>query len=107
MGDQLEVHPPGLRRAGRELQDVAGRVEAAWQDLQNTVRGMGELFGDDIVGSLIGTSYHAAHDMAQESYTSVAEGLRDVGDRLVVMAQVYERAEQVTAEESGAVGRSL
>ena len=107
MADQLEVHPPSLRRAGKELQDVAGRVETAWQDLQNTVRGMGELFGDDIVGSLIGTSYQSAHGMADDSYTSAADGLRDIGDRLVVMADVYERVEQATIEESSTVGRSL
>jgi Protein of unknown function (DUF2580). len=107
VADQLEVHPPSLRRAGKELQDVAGRLKTAWQDLQNTVQGMGELFGDDMVGSLIGTSYRSAHGMAHDSYTSAAEGLRDVGDGLVVMAEVYERAEQATIEESSTVGRSL
>jgi enoyl-[acyl-carrier-protein] reductase (NADH) len=107
VGEQLQVHPPGLRRSGRSLQDVAERVASAWQDLQNTVHGMGEIFGDDMVSSLIGTSYQAAHEMANESYTSAAERLRDFGEGLVVMADVYDRTEQANTDASASLGRAV
>lgn len=107
MGDQLEVHPPSLRQAGRGLQDVAGRLKSEWQNLHNTVQGMGEMFGDDMVSSLIGASYQAAHGMAQDSYTSAADGLADFGDGLVAMADVYDKVEDATTEASSQVGRAV
>lgn len=107
MGDQLEVHPPALRKAGKGLQDVSGRLKTAWQDLQNTVQGMGEMFGDDMVSSLIQASYEAAHGMAQESYTSAADRMKDFGDGLVVMADVYDKVEQANTDESSKVGKAV
>lgn len=107
MGEELEAHPPTLRKAGKGLQDVSGRLTNAWQELQNTLHGMGEVFGDDVVSALIQASYEAAHGMAQESYTSAADRMKDFGDGLVVMADVFEKVEHATAEESSKLDKAV
>jgi hypothetical protein len=94
VADEVQFHPPSLRGAGQELAAAAGRLQQEWQALLGAVRGMGEMFGDDMVSSLIGTSYQIAQEMAEESYTSAIQELRGIGDGLVVMAEVYDRTEQ-------------
>lgn len=107
MGGHLEVHPSSLRQAGKGLHDVAGRLRQAWQDLENTARGMGGIFGDDMVSSLISASYQAAHGMAQESYTSAADGLEGFADGLAAMAEVYDKVEQATTDASATVAKAV
>lgn len=106
-GDSVEFHSASLRQGGHGLQDAASRLHAEWQALVATVQGMGQVFGDDMVSSLIGTSYQAAHQMADESYTSAAQGLHDFGEGLVVMADVYDRTEQATTDAATSVGRAV
>lgn len=107
MGEQMEVYPPGLRKSGKGLGDTGNKVHAAWQDLQNTVTGMGQLFGDDMVSSLIGASYQAAHQMAHESFTSAADGLNGFGEGLTTMADVYDTTEDATTGQADALGREV
>jgi hypothetical protein len=47
---------------------------------------MGEIFGDDPVSSLIGASYQAAHQIAEQSYASVAASFDGFGQALHAMA---------------------
>jgi uncharacterized protein YukE len=103
----FEVHPPSLQAAGQRLRELADQLDTAWQAMEATVSGMGELFGDDEVSSLIGESYQAAHEMAAESYGSVAEEFADDGDGLDQMAQQYTDADtgsdDVIADVAGAL----
>jgi hypothetical protein len=68
---------------------------------------MGDIFGDDMVGSLIATSYQAAHEIANDSYTSVAEGFQDFAGGLQSMAATYADAEQRTTDDVRQVGRAI
>ena len=106
MADELEVGPASLRGAGRELQQIAQRLQSEWQAMTSTVQGMGDIFGDDMVSSLIATSYQAAHEIANDSYTSAAEGLQDFGGGLQTMADTYESAEERTAGDVRQVGEA-
>jgi Excreted virulence factor EspC, type VII ESX diderm len=103
----FDVHPPSLREAGQGLQDAAERVATAWQTLQGAVQGMGEMFGDDMVSSLIAMTYGAAQDMAAESYASAAEGLAGFGAGLSAMADVYETVEEANTATVDDLGRAM
>jgi hypothetical protein len=104
MADELRFHPPSLREAGQGLSDVGERLAAEWQALAATAQGMGDIFGDDDVGSLIATTYQAAQQIAQESYGSAAEGFGEFGGGLTEMAGTYEQTEQATTEDVRDVG---
>jgi hypothetical protein len=104
---EFRVSPSGLREAGQELLDSADQVGTAWQQLTAAVAGMGELFGDDMVSSLIAMTYGAAQEMAAESYGSAADSLAYFGQGLGLMADVYTEAEQASDETITASGGGL
>lgn len=93
-GGGYEVHPPSLRRAGSDLESVAQHLSAQWEALRTRSAAMGDIFGDDDVGGLIGMSYQVAEEIAAECLRSVIEGLRGFGAGLDVMAERYDLAEQ-------------
>lgn len=101
--EDLEVYPKSLRKSGGGLEDVADQVDNAWQGLVNSVSGMGEAFGDDMVSSLIATMYQSVQEAADETYTSVVDGMRDFGDGLMLMADNAEGAESDSADAVKAV----
>jgi hypothetical protein len=94
MGGQLQVDPATLRQGGQGVLDVAERVAGAWRDFVTKARGMGDIFGDDPVGGLIGASYGAAQQVADDSLNSVVNGLSNAGRGLLRMADSYDQTEQ-------------
>ena len=107
MTGEFDVYPSSLRDAGQGLQDVAERVATAWQTLQAAVQGMGEMFGEDMVSSLIAASYGAAAEMAAESYASAAESLGGFGTGLAAIADQYTAADAGSAEEISGLGEAV
>lgn len=107
MADQLSFDTKALHGSGQNLQDVGRRMNDHWQQMQGTVQGMGDIFGDDMVGSLIATTYQAAHQIAHDSYTSSAKGFNDFGDGLLTMAGTYDATERKNVENVGGVGKGL
>jgi hypothetical protein len=94
MVDELQFDTTSLRGSGTGLSDAAERIKTQWETLKSTVEGMGELFGDDMVGSLIGMSYGMAQQMADESFTSAIGELQFFGEGLGVMADAYDANEE-------------
>ncbi|MCO1598388.1 ESX-1 secretion-associated protein [Micromonospora sp. RHAY321] len=94
MPENLQVHPPALRQGGSHLTEVAEQLAAQWEALRARTAAMGDIFGDDDVGGLIGMSYQAAEEIAAECLGSVVEGLRGFGDGLGLMADQYDLVEQ-------------
>jgi hypothetical protein len=92
--NELEFDTTSLRGAGTGLTGAAERLQQQWEALKSTVEGMGELFGDDMVGSLIGMTYGIAQEMADESFTSAIGELQFYGEGLGIMAEAYEQTDQ-------------
>jgi uncharacterized protein YukE len=107
VADELEVRPDSLSGAGRDLQQVAQRLQSEWQAMTGTAQGMGDIFGDDMVSSLIATSYQSAQEIANDSYTSAVEGFQDFGGGLQEMAATYAEAEQETTGDVRQVGEAI
>jgi hypothetical protein len=103
-GEELRFHPPSLRDGGQALSEVSERLESAWRELEAMAQGMGDIFGDDDVGSLIGTTYQVAQQIAAQSYGSAARGFGNFGGGLRRMADDFEQSEQDTSEAVSDVG---
>jgi hypothetical protein len=106
-GAGFKIDPELLAGAGKDMLDVAARLGAAWQAFAATTRGMGDIFGDDSVGGLIGASYHAAEQIAEKSFRSVIAALQGFGDGLATMAANHENNESATAEHFHRLHRLL
>lgn len=94
----FEAVPDNLRDSAGLMRTAAEALTTAWQALDSKVQGMGDIFGDDDVGGLIGISYQAAHDIATENMTSVIEALGGFGEGLDGMAVGYDENETAVDE---------
>lgn len=94
MSDELHVDPDTLRRGGAGLSQVATALAGRWKQFATEVQGMGDIFGTDPVGGLIGASHQAAMQTAAKSLGTVAQALADFGAGLSTMADAYDQTEQ-------------
>jgi hypothetical protein len=107
MGDQFQAVPETLREGGQAIYEIATRVADEWQRFSATVKGMGDIFGDDPVGSLIGTSHQAAHGVAERCLNSVATGFGGFGRGLGKMADSIEDTEQANTGHFNRIQRAI
>jgi uncharacterized protein YukE len=94
MADGITVDPVALRTGGAQLQQVAAQLRTQWATFSGQVQAMGDIFGDDQVGGLIGASYGAAHEIADSCFTSVADAFDGFGTGLSRCADNHERTDQ-------------
>lgn len=107
-GDDVEVYPAGMRVAGDGLSGQATQLASAWHSHAATVTAKGDIFGDDPVGSLIGASYWAAHQIAGRSYASVAQNFTGLGNLLHATADDYDSTDTTGgADIAGLTGTSV
>lgn len=104
MSDSIDVDPQELRRGASQLREVADQLQTRWAEFSGRVQAMGDIFGDDPVGGLIGASYQAAHGLAADSYQSVTTGLVGFSEGLAKMAGRYESADGSSREEFQRLG---
>jgi hypothetical protein len=93
-GDGFQVDPGSLRTASQGVTAAARQLAQQWQSLQSTAQGMGDIFGDDMVGGLVGASYGAAEEIANDSFSSALDGFAQIADGLSAMADLYDSTEQ-------------
>ena len=86
--------PSSLRQSGEGLQQVSQKVHEEWQKLRTTAQGMGDIFGDDMVGGLIGAAYHAIEDVGNDTFTSAGDDFHVMGDGLTTVADRHEEMER-------------
>jgi uncharacterized protein YukE len=98
-----EIDPTALRQAAKSLGVVGEQLSSQWNALMSTVQGMGEPWGGDDIGMLIGMSYLAVQDVANESYTSAAQDLAGYAEKLTAVADNHERNEQESAAAISAI----
>ncbi len=104
MDGQLSVDLDSLQHGSAELSRVAETLGQRWSELCGQVEAMGDIFGDDDVGSLIGVSYQAAHQVADESFRSVVDSLGWFGGGLALMGRRYAEIEQQIADRFAQLG---
>ena len=97
-GSGFQVDPQSLRTASQGVTAAAQQLSQQWQALQSTAQGMGDIFGDDMVGGLIGASYSAAEGIASDSFSSALDGFGQIADGLGAMADLYDTTEQANTD---------
>lgn len=95
---EFDVQPESLRTASKGVAAAASQLSQQWQSLVSTAQGMGDIFGDDMVGGLIGGSYSAAQEIAGKSFTTALQGFAQISDGLNSMADMYDTTEQANTE---------
>jgi uncharacterized protein YukE len=105
--NKYTVQPETLRDAGRELSAAGDRLNEQWTALKSTVDGMGQPWGGDDIGMIIGESYTAIQDQADESFSGAAEDLAAFGEKLAAMADNHEKAEESMVGEINSVSAAL
>ncbi|GAA2755284.1 hypothetical protein [Actinopolymorpha rutila] len=98
MSDDRQNDPEALRNSGKDLMRIGDDGHAAWAALKNTSEGMGDIFGDDLVGGLIGMAYGAVFQLADESFTGSHDDIIGFGERLRYAGDNNERTEQSNAK---------
>jgi hypothetical protein len=97
MGGEHRRSPSSLRQSGHGLHQVSQQVHQEWQKLRSTAQGMGDIFGDDMVGGLIGSAYHAIEDVGNDTFTSAGDDFQAMGDGLTTVADRHEEMERAHA----------
>ena len=86
----IDLQLESLRRGGDSIGDAATQLTNVWQAHANQVAGMGDIFGSDPIGGLIGASYRAAHTIAERSYESVVASLGSFDRGLHALADSFD-----------------
>lgn len=102
MGYELQARTAELRTAGERLRQAGQELGADYKALSGQVKGLGGVFGEDMISSLLKASYESAEAVAAECYTSAAEGYADFGAGLAKMAEHLDDTER---ENVGGVKR--
>jgi hypothetical protein len=97
----FDVQPQSLHTAGQGVANAADQLSQQWQSLTSTAQGMGDIFGDDMVGGLIGASYSAAQQIAGDSFSSALGGFARIADGLHAMADLYDTTEHANTDTFG------
>ena len=98
MADVRENRTESLRGGGKDLTGLGDDVSTAWEKLRGTSDGMGDVFGDDLVGGLIGAAYAAIFELANETFTSASDDFNAFGERLGLVGDNNEENEQNQAK---------
>ncbi|MEV0648960.1 hypothetical protein AB0I28_27275 [Phytomonospora sp. NPDC050363] len=89
----LSVSPDGLRSAmtgiGGSKEDLAGAIEA----FKSEVAALGDPFGGDMIGMIIGTAHQVCMDVAAECFDSALGAVDYCTEKLGSMADSYETTE--------------
>lgn len=89
-GDDLVVSADTLRGGAEGLRSVADDFSSSWSSFTAAVDSMGDIFGDDDIGGLIGVSHQLAQQIAGEAFGSVTDALTACAEGLSTMADAHE-----------------
>jgi hypothetical protein len=93
-GGAISIRPEVLRQAGAELNQVGDRLRGLLDSLeQEVLTGVGEPWGNDNIGQLIGQAYKEVVHWAFDILRGLLNELLQSGADLRRMAEIYERLE--------------
>ncbi|WP_433119998.1 WXG100 family type VII secretion target [Micromonospora sp. CA-246542] len=90
----FEVDPESLRGSAESLDQVVDRLADALSEFESTVQSLGEPWGSDDIGTLIGELYTGIHDLAMSCFEGNGEVLGQFAQGLHTMADTFEEVDQ-------------
>jgi len=94
----IEVLSSGLRQASTQLGSVTEQADSMIQSFIGELESLGDCWGDDDLGSVMGTIYKAALALVINSITSNLDTLDGYAERLGVAADNYDDADMAAVE---------
>lgn len=104
---QFEVDPATIRQAGGALDQTVEDLDAVVDRFESTLAELGECWGGDDIGALIGMCYLPAYETAIACLDNNLDELSTYGGRLTLMADSYESTESENEGELRRVGSML
>ena len=103
----FDVDPEAIRAAGTTLTSTGSSFAdqvAAFQERAAAYEGA---WGDDTIGTYIGTAYAAVSGWALENWLTIADELAVAGADLVLTADAYQEVEDAAAESIDTIKNQL
>ena len=89
----VDVDPNSLRQVAQELTGIAQDTDSTLKMFQNIIDGIGDCWGDDDLGSIIGMIYQGAMALVINCFMSNLDTMDGYSERLGIAANVYEEAD--------------
>jgi len=89
-----DVDPNSLRQIAQQLTGVAQDTDGVLKQFQSIIDGIGDCWGDDDLGSMIGMIYQGAMALVLNCFTSNLDTMDQYVERLGMAANIYEEADQ-------------
>ena len=93
MTGETDIDPDSLGESAKALAGIAEQFADALTTLQAEIEGLGDPFGSDEIGMIIGISHQVFAEWAFECYGEAAEEIAMAGDDLDAMATAYKEIE--------------
>jgi hypothetical protein len=90
----VQIVPDTLRQAGNGLSQVCSELEGELNKLESELSAMGEPWGNDDIGSLVGAAYQEVVAWAFDCLRDVLNELCESGTDLINEATQWEQQEQ-------------
>jgi len=94
MSGGVSIDPTVLRAAGTALAQVGDQLDGALKQLESQIQSLGQPWGNDTIGQLIGTAFHEVVSYAFDTLRKALGDLRKSGTDLKGMADQYEALEK-------------
>jgi hypothetical protein len=107
MGDGLAIDPDSIDRAADDLQSVADRLDQLLDQFAGQLNGVGDPWGTDMLGMLIGGGYVAIESLALKTYESVVASFDNDAEALAGMAESFREVEQGNRDDLDRLGRQV
>jgi hypothetical protein len=90
----VDVDPNSLRQIAQQLTGVTQDTDGVLKQFQSIIDGIGDCWGDDDLGSIIGMIYQGAMALVINCFMSNLDTMDQYVERLGMAANIYEEADQ-------------
>jgi uncharacterized protein YukE len=104
MADGFSVNSESLRRSAQNLRSATDELLSHLDTFTAVLNEVGDPWGFDTLGMLIGGGYAAAERLGLETFDSIVDSLDDYADRLDMMADSYDSADADSTDRFGSMG---
>ena len=107
MPDGFSVNIESLRSSARQMRSATDELLSHLDAFTAMLSAVGDPWGLDTLGMLIGGGYAAAERLGLETFDTIVDSLDDYADRLDMMADGYDSADTDSSDRFGSMGEEM